>query len=97
MFDSSPGTKILNMKRSIVTPTLKYRAVVTLSPRQDVNKEADRLYRLNFVSTEKIKVREHSRDMYQITYAVSDPLERETLFIIKPLKNATVQPKPDPE
>lgn len=62
---------------------LKYRAVVHLTKRQDVNQVAEKLYRQNFDSTDKIKIREYSRDLHSIIYCVSDADEIEPLFLIK--------------
>lgn len=64
---------------------LKFRAVVHLTKRQDVNQVADKLYRQNFTSAAKIKIREHSRDLHSVTFMVADADEIEPLFLIKPI------------
>ena len=64
-------------------PELKYRTVVTLKPRQDVNAVAEKLYRLNFESTEKISIREYTRTDTEIVYLVADSKEIEPLYLIK--------------
>ena len=64
---------------------LKFRAVVHLTKRQDVNQVAEKLYRQNFTSTAKIKIREYSRDLHSVTFMVADADETEPLFLIKPL------------
>lgn len=64
-------------------PELKYRTVVTLKPRQDVNAVAEKLYRLNFDSKEKIYVREYKRTDTEIVFQVADKDEIEPLYLIK--------------
>ncbi len=62
---------------------LKFRAVVHLKKRQDVNQVAEKLYRWAFASTEKIIIREAFREDDKIIYCVSDRDEIEPLFLIK--------------
>lgn len=72
-------------------PELKYRTVVELKPRQEVNEVAEKLYRLNFDSTAKIHTREYKRTDTEIVYLVSDIDQIEPLYIIKKTRHG-VQP-----
>jgi hypothetical protein len=69
-------------------PELKYRTVVLLKPRQDVNAVAEKLYRLNFDSKEKISIREYKRTDTEIVYLVADKDEIEPLYLIKKRNDA---------